>query len=178
MQSSSLTSNHAPRRVFDPAVALSVLIHEASSSTSKAEEAAERVHLGLRQKITYLRNTAKSSYTEKCYKDSVAMYNEAINVAMYTEAIILHTNNFTSLPKPLKNPTESDGLASMYGNRAAGLMMLGAFKAAANDCGQALKYLVEYFWYASNTKFTATAPIPPLKTPVNCLGSNSFMKSP
>ena len=30
----------------------------------------------------------------------------------------------------------------------------------------------------SHTKFTATAPIPPLKTPVNVLGSNSFMKSP
>jgi tetratricopeptide (TPR) repeat protein len=99
--------------------------------SKEAEKAAESVHLKLRQKITYLRDTAKSSYTEKRYKDSVATY---------TEAIILHTNNFTSLPKPLKKPTESKALASMYGNRAAGLMMLGAFKAAANDCGQALKY--------------------------------------
>eukprot|EP00979_Chaetoceros_neogracilis_P018146 scaffold10553_cov163-Chaetoceros_neogracile.AAC.3 len=106
-----------------------------SPPKSKVEEAAERVHLELRQKITYLRDTAKSSYTEKRYNDSVAIY---------TEAIILHTNNFTSLPKPLKKPIESEALASMYGNRAAGLMMLGAFKAAANDCGQALKYLVEY----------------------------------
>jgi hypothetical protein len=37
MQSISLTSNHTPRRVFDPAVALSVLIHEASSSTRRSQ---------------------------------------------------------------------------------------------------------------------------------------------
>ena len=106
-----------------------------SPPRSEAQKAAERARLELKQKVTNLRDKAKTLYTEKRYKDSVAVY---------TEAIILHTNNFTCLPKLLKKPDESEALASMYGNRAAGLMMLGAFKAAARDCEQALKYLGDY----------------------------------
>ena len=106
-----------------------------SPPRSQAEEAAERALLKLTQKVTSLREKAKVLYTEKRYRDSVAAY---------TEAIMLCTNNFTCFPKPLKKPHESENLASMYGNRAAGLMMLGAFKAAENDCEQALKYLGDY----------------------------------
>jgi tetratricopeptide (TPR) repeat protein len=106
-----------------------------SPPRSQAEKTAERALLELTQKVTIVREKAKILYTEKRYRDSVAAY---------TEAIMLYTNNFTCFPKPHKKPHESESLASMYGNRAAGLMMLGAFKAGENDCEQALKYLGDY----------------------------------
>ena len=58
--------------------------------------------------------------------------------------IFLQTKDFSSMPTPQKNPAESELLASLFGNRAAGLMMVGAFSAAGADCEKALQLLTAY----------------------------------
>jgi DnaJ-class molecular chaperone with C-terminal Zn finger domain len=106
-----------------------------SPPKSEAQIAAEQEQLQRRQEVTRLREMAKTFYTEKKYRESVLGY---------TKAIIVHTKNFTSMPSPLVRTEDSEILASMYGNRAAGLMMLGAYKACAKDCEKSLRFLADY----------------------------------
>jgi tetratricopeptide (TPR) repeat protein len=106
-----------------------------SPPKTEAQIAAEQELLQRRQEVTRLREMAKTCYTEKRYKDSVLGY---------TEAILVHTKNFSSMPSPLVRTEDSEILASMYGNRAAGLMMLGAYNACAKDCEKSLKFLADY----------------------------------
>lgn len=96
---------------------------------------AERARQELAQKVSGLRDNAKILYNEQKYKQSIIKY---------TEAIALQTKDFSSMPTPQKNPAESELLASLFGNRAAGLMMVGAFSAAGADCEKALQLLTAY----------------------------------
>mmetsp|Transcript_3742 Transcript_3742/g.5406 ORF Transcript_3742/g.5406 Transcript_3742/m.5406 type:complete len:1263 (-) Transcript_3742:1140-4928(-) len=88
-----------------------------------------------KEKLSKMREDAKTLYSSKKYKESIYQY---------TSAIILLTENFRSVPKPLKKPEESEVLASIYGNRAAALMMIGAYAAASSDCEKAISHLRDY----------------------------------
>lgn len=96
---------------------------------------AERARQELAQKIAGIRDNAKTFYNQQKYKDSIENYSEAIR---------LQTKDFSKMPTPEKNPKDSETLASLFGNRAAALMMIGAFNAAASDCEEALKLLTAY----------------------------------
>jgi len=87
------------------------------------------------EQVAQLREEAKVLYTRKDYKQSILTYTAAMSVL---------TAKFTSIPKPLKKTEESEILASLCSNRAAGLMMVGAFAAAASDCRKALEHLKDY----------------------------------
>ncbi len=89
----------------------------------------------LAQKVSTCRDEAKNYYNDKKYRESIIKY---------TEAISLQTHDSSSMPNPQKNPNVSELLASLYGNRAAALMMVGGFNAAASDCEKALALLTPY----------------------------------
>eukprot|EP00586_Coscinodiscus_wailesii_P000289 CAMPEP_0172485386 /NCGR_PEP_ID=MMETSP1066-20121228/13453_1 /TAXON_ID=671091 /ORGANISM="Coscinodiscus wailesii, Strain CCMP2513" /LENGTH=1315 /DNA_ID=CAMNT_0013250655 /DNA_START=102 /DNA_END=4049 /DNA_ORIENTATION=- len=72
------------------------------------------------QQISSLRSEGRTAYMSGDYKTSVLSYTAAI----------------ASL-----SPNADDTLAILYGNRAAALMMLGAFDAAAADCSKALSHV-------------------------------------
>jgi len=86
-------------------------------------------------RVEVQRETARSLYSCKKYVESVLEYSKAI---------VEHTNRFADFPDPMKDSRKSEILAALYGNRAAGLMMIGAFNAAASDCQKALGYLRDY----------------------------------
>ena len=78
-----------------------------------------------RQRVASLRDEGRSFYINGAYRESVLCYTEAIGV---------HTDNFTSYA----NTSNDDTLAALYGNRAAALMMTGAYEGASADCDRAL----------------------------------------
>ena len=104
---------------------------------------AEEARMELAFKVSGLRDSAKLFYNEHKYRESILKY---------TEAIVTLTKNFTSTPTPQRNPDESEMLSSLFGNRAAGLMMVGAFTAAAADCDRAIHLLIEYNPLSLNLK--------------------------
>jgi tetratricopeptide (TPR) repeat protein len=87
------------------------------------------------EQISFLRDEAKKEYSDQNYKESIYSY---------TEAIKIFTFNFAKRPLPVKNPQQSESLASLYGNRAAALMMVGAFEAAIDDCNYAIDLVRDY----------------------------------
>jgi len=101
----------------------------------EVDHSAERARMELLERVSSLRDVAKALYNEQKYKESVVKY---------TEAMSTHTFGFTRKPKPLDKTAESEILASLYGNRAAALMMVGSFSAAATDCSKALEFLNDY----------------------------------
>ena len=104
-----------------------------TTSTTKNNMASQENH-NLDQMIK-LRDEGKDLYKNQ-------QYGASIN--KYTEAIRIFTDNFKSFPNPRNDPESGDLLASLYGNRAAGLMMVGAFQTAYEDCRRALKYLNDF----------------------------------
>ncbi len=95
---------------------------ESSSSANERMEDAD--NSGKRGLVNRLREQAKSSYLAKDFRSSVLNYTNAIKV---------HTTGGTS--------GRNDVLAVLLSNRAAGLVMIGAYGAAASDCEQALRYV-------------------------------------
>ncbi|GFH59698.1 hypothetical protein CTEN210_16174 [Chaetoceros tenuissimus] len=95
----------------------------------------ETARMKLMNEVDEIRKEAKGWYTMGNYKESVKNYTNAISHL---------TQRFTSFPKPLKDEEKSEVLASLYGNRAAALIMLGAYQPAAKDCESALNYLKEF----------------------------------
>jgi len=79
-----------------------------------------------RQQVAMLRDEGRSYYINGAYRDSVLRYTEAASV---------HTDNF----QVLHNTANDETLAALYGNRAAALMMTGAYLGAAADCNRALQ---------------------------------------
>ncbi|KAL7438984.1 hypothetical protein ACHAXH_004791 [Discostella pseudostelligera] len=72
--------------------------------------------------ISDLRDEGRASFLEGAYLDSVLSY---------TEAIRLRT------APPFQDPTNDEILAALYGNRAAALLMAGAYEGASADCERA-----------------------------------------
>jgi len=82
-----------------------------------------------REQVATLRDEGRTYYINGAYRDSVLCYTEAISV---------HTNgvHFVHLSS---NITKNDlTLAALFGNRAAALMMTGAYSGASADCDRAL----------------------------------------
>ena len=82
-----------------------------------------------------LKETAKVFYLQKRYQKSVIYY---------TDAIKAHTINFTRFPDPMEDREDGELLSSLYGNRAAALMMIGIYDAAAFSCRKATEYIISY----------------------------------
>lgn len=76
------------------------------------------------QQVAILRDAGKSSYINGVYRESVCHYTEAVGV---------HTNGFHSAR------VKDETLATLYGDRAAALMMIGAYEGAHVDCIHALQ---------------------------------------
>jgi len=79
-----------------------------------------------RQQVSLLRDEGRSFYINGAYKESVLKYTEAIRV---------HTDNYS---ERINNGNDNT-LAALYGNRAAALMMTGAYSGASADCNRALQ---------------------------------------
>ncbi|KAL7498321.1 hypothetical protein ACHAWT_007649 [Skeletonema menzelii] len=80
-----------------------------------------------RKLVASLRDEGRSHYINGAYRESVQRYTEAINA---------QTDGFTKI---VNNSSFDETLAALYGNRAAALMMTGAYEGAAADCGRALQ---------------------------------------
>lgn len=94
----------------------------ADSSTIEPDEDEETN--AMRQRVATLRDEGRSYYINGAYMESVLCYTEAIGV---------HTNNAQYAPS-----NSDDTLAALHGNRAAALMMTGAYEGASADCDRAL----------------------------------------
>jgi len=103
-------------------------------SSQKGVEVDELV-LARERKVFLLREEAKTLYNGRKYKESVLKY---------TAAIVTNTIKFTSFPDPMKCSKSHALLVSLYGNRAAALMMIGAYDVAASDCQKAIDLLKQH----------------------------------
>ena len=83
-----------------------------------------------RQRVAALRDEGRTHYINGAYRDCVLSYTAAISV---------HTNNvpFDHLQTFSSKKTDAT-LAALFGNRAAALMMTGAYSGASADCNRAL----------------------------------------
>ena len=97
------------------------------------------------QQLNTIKEEAKTLYAAEKYHESVLKFTEAIKIL---------TDNFRSIPKPTKVKTADDSemLASLYWNRSAGLMMVSAYAAAAQDCLKGLEHLKDYNPLAFNVE--------------------------
>jgi tetratricopeptide (TPR) repeat protein len=91
-------------------------------------------YMGYRERVEFLRGEGKNHYENGDYSGSVRMY---------TEALETHEGLTPQNPDDLK--------ATLLGNRAAGLLMLGAYEAAAHDCFEAAKFVSESKSISSNS---------------------------
>lgn len=87
------------------------------------------------EQMIKLRDEGKDLYKAQQYRASIIKY---------TESVRIFTDNFKALPNRRKDPEKGDLLASLYGNRAAGWMMVGAYQTAYEDCQRALEYLDDF----------------------------------
>eukprot|EP00804_Cyclotella_cryptica_P028983 CCRYP_012404-RB/>CCRYP_012404-RB protein AED:0.26 eAED:0.26 QI:0/0/0/1/0/0/4/0/833 len=111
-----------------------------------------------RQQVALLRDEGRSYYINGSYRESVLKYTEAIKV---------HTDNFQTL----HNTTNDNTLAALYGNRAAALMMTGAFSGAAADCNRALQCTAN----DSNTGSLESGPA--FRSKILCRMARALLKS-
>lgn len=90
-------------------------------------------------RAVYLREEARIHYSSGLYKVAILMYSEAIMIATKSSpskaANVEATNSQTYITAKERE------LSLMYANRAAALLMIGAFEAAAKDCKNAMKYV-------------------------------------
>ncbi len=106
---------------------MSQAVHNRTQTLDDAADMVEETAEGSdkRKLVSSLRDEGRSHYINGAYRESVQRY---------TEAISAQTDGFT------KNVSSFDEtLAALYGNRAAALMMTGAYEGAAADCGRALQ---------------------------------------
>ncbi|KAL9189026.1 hypothetical protein ACHAXT_011516 [Thalassiosira profunda] len=80
-----------------------------------------------RQRVAALRDEGRTYYINGAYRESVLCYTEAVGVHSAP-----HNG---ALPHGVADET----LAALYGNRAAALMMTGAYEGASADCERALR---------------------------------------
>ncbi len=120
-------STFAPRRNKSVRGDISQAVHNRSQTLDDATEMVEETAEGSdkRKLVSSLRDEGRSHYINGAYRESVQRY---------TEAISAQTDGFT---KSVSSFDET--LAALYGNRAAALMMTGAYEGAAADCGRALQ---------------------------------------
>jgi tetratricopeptide (TPR) repeat protein len=122
-------SSFAPRRNKPARADISQMAHTRNQTLDDATEMAVGNDEGSdkRKLVAALRDEGRSHYITGAYRESVQRY---------TEAISAHTDGFT---KTMGNSSFDETLAALYGNRAAALMMTGAYEGAAADCGRALQ---------------------------------------
>eukprot|EP00574_Skeletonema_japonicum_P001592 CAMPEP_0201741326 /NCGR_PEP_ID=MMETSP0593-20130828/46755_1 /ASSEMBLY_ACC=CAM_ASM_000672 /TAXON_ID=267983 /ORGANISM="Skeletonema japonicum, Strain CCMP2506" /LENGTH=1264 /DNA_ID=CAMNT_0048235659 /DNA_START=137 /DNA_END=3932 /DNA_ORIENTATION=- len=120
-------SSFAPRKNKSVRGDISQAVHNRSQTLDDATEMVEETAEGSdkRKLVSSLRDEGRSHYINGAYRESVQRY---------TEAISAQTDGFT---KSVSSFDET--LAALYGNRAAALMMTGAYEGAAADCGRALQ---------------------------------------
>jgi hypothetical protein len=82
---------------------------------------------GRAQHMEALTQEAKEAYTRGDYKTSIRFYTDAV--------ALLNLSPFQSSPQ---NSEEKEILSSLFGNRAAALLMVGAYHAAVSDCHKAV----------------------------------------
>lgn len=107
-------------------------VQQAQQAQAQREAAAaqQAQHDAMRsQAVAALRDEGRELYLKRCYRDSIMRYSQAIRV---------HTNNHTAASLG-GDPV----LAVIYGNRAAALVMVGAYHAAECDCRKALENVVD-----------------------------------
>jgi tetratricopeptide (TPR) repeat protein len=90
---------------------------------------------GRRAMVMSLREDGRSLYLSGDYRSSILRY---------TTAIQAFTND-------CMNDPAKDLLAVLLSNRAAGLVMIGAFKTAAEDCQRALQYVSDPATYVTSS---------------------------
>jgi tetratricopeptide (TPR) repeat protein len=90
---------------------------------------------GRRAMVMSLREDARSLYLSGDYRSSILRY---------TTAIRAFTND-------CMNDPAKDLLAVLLSNRAAGLVMIGAFQTAAEDCQRALQYVSDPATYVTSS---------------------------
>jgi curved DNA-binding protein CbpA len=87
-------------------------------------------------KVMALREEGKSHYLSADYRSSILKYTKAIQ-AYVSDCMV--------------DPTR-DLLAVLLSNRAAGLLMVGAFPAAAHDCKKALEFVSDPATYVTSSE--------------------------
>eukprot|EP00535_Pseudo-nitzschia_heimii_P009441 CAMPEP_0197182448 /NCGR_PEP_ID=MMETSP1423-20130617/6397_1 /TAXON_ID=476441 /ORGANISM="Pseudo-nitzschia heimii, Strain UNC1101" /LENGTH=1310 /DNA_ID=CAMNT_0042632869 /DNA_START=73 /DNA_END=4005 /DNA_ORIENTATION=- len=88
----------------------------------------EKELLALRSEIIALKEEGKASYLNAKYQESTRLYSEAIQT--YKHKLFAHV--------PAK-----DLLAVLLSNRAAALLMIGAYESAAEDCRNAIHFVTD-----------------------------------
>lgn len=113
--------------------------------------------LAKRQQVSLLRDEGRSYYINGAYKESVLKYTEAIRV---------HTEN-----KPHNSNADDNTLAALFGNRAAALMMTGAYSGAAADCNRALQCT------ANNANTGSLESGPAFRSKILCRMARALLKA-
>eukprot|EP00978_Attheya_sp_CCMP212_P033767 scaffold137947_cov68-Attheya_sp.AAC.1 len=98
-------------------------INSASGSSEEID------YSGKKARVNSLRDEGRSNYISGNYSESITHFTRAIQ----TQYQGIHTKTLEE--------SKDHILAVLHGNRAAALMMVGAFDAAAYDCDQALQYV-------------------------------------
>lgn len=112
----------------------------ACSNGSKECDASKAAYvLPYLARVEYLQEEARKHYLSCQYKAAIIMYSEAITAVSklsYAKPFEVQANN---------SPTfllekERELLSLIYANRAASLLMVGAYEAATNDCKKAINF--------------------------------------
>lgn len=97
-------------------------------------------HLPYLARVEYLREEARKHYSSCQYKAAIIKYSEAIvavSKSSHAKPIEAQANN---CPTHLLEK-ERELLSLLYANRAASLLMVGAYEAATHDCKKATKFV-------------------------------------
>lgn len=134
---------------------------DATTAQDDITEVAEDDEQGLaqRQQVSLLRDEGRSYYINGAYKESVLKYTDAIKV---------HTDN---KPNHHNNTANDNTLAALYGNRAAALMMTGAYSGAAADCNRALQCT------ANDTNTGSLESGPAFRSKILCRMARALLKA-
>ena len=89
-------------------------------------------HIGRAADIAALRDEGRELYLERRYQESVARYSCALRI---------RARNFAETPMTPRLGQKDLLLAQILGNRAAALLMLGAYDAAVSDCRNGLELI-------------------------------------
>jgi tetratricopeptide (TPR) repeat protein len=107
------------------------------------------------EKLNRLREKGKASYNEKAYRQSIEFITEGIQLFLQSSG-----------------QTPSRGvLGILFSNRAAALMMVGAFEAAAEDCRSALEIASD-----PSTIFESSDASPLLKPRLHARLARAFLR--
>lgn len=134
------------RRILKLTPSVNIAKQEYDGTTASANDKKECegkkdvFHLPYLARVEYLREEARKHYSSCQYKDAIIKYSEAIvavSKSSHAKPIEAQANNG---PTHLLEK-ERELLSLLHANRAAALLMVGAYEAATHDCKKAAKFV-------------------------------------